>query len=352
MARPRIIIADTDVSYILPLQQKFIEEYFEKIDLEVISDPDYYEQLFGSPQKVDVLIVSEELYNTSIHRHDIGIVFLMTEQYEERQSDNPKVVPIYKYTNIKDIIHLIVGRSSELKSGLADGGKTTKIVLVYSACGGVGKTAVALGVSACLNAEFKKVLYMNAEHLQTFQVALSNISPIMSSDVYTKLANVPDDVYSEVKHFIRNEGFSYIPPFKAALISLGIPYYVYERIALSAKKTQEYDYIMIDADSCFDEEKTRLMDIADKVIVVTKQNKASAYASKMLVSNINEVNSDKYLFVCNDFVEDDTNYLISPDVISSFNVSDYIGHIPYHEQLAVRDLVKEKDLQKVAFLLL
>ena len=31
MARPRIIIADTDVNYILSLQLKFVEEFFEKI---------------------------------------------------------------------------------------------------------------------------------------------------------------------------------------------------------------------------------------------------------------------------------------------------------------------------------
>ena len=31
MARPRIIIADTDVNYILSLQLKFVEEFFEKM---------------------------------------------------------------------------------------------------------------------------------------------------------------------------------------------------------------------------------------------------------------------------------------------------------------------------------
>ena len=35
MAKPRIIIADTDISYIIPLQLKFAEDFFEKIDLEI-----------------------------------------------------------------------------------------------------------------------------------------------------------------------------------------------------------------------------------------------------------------------------------------------------------------------------
>ena len=83
MAKPRIIIADTDISYIIPLQLKFVEEFFEKIDIEIVTDKAYYEQLFATPQKADILIVSEELYDSSLQRHNIGNIFLMTEQYED-----------------------------------------------------------------------------------------------------------------------------------------------------------------------------------------------------------------------------------------------------------------------------
>ena len=311
MVKPRVIIADTDISYILSMQHKFIEACFEKIELEVISEPSYYEKLFGSseksdvqngsPQKADVLIVSEELYDVSIHRHDIETVFVMMEQDGGGQSGNPDIIPIFKYTNIESIFNLIIGRCSRLIDGSDATCKTTKVILVCSASGGVGKTTIALGISACLNAESKRVLYLNAERLQSFQMALFNTSPITSSEVYAKLVDASEDVYLEIRHFIRNEGFYYIPPFKAALMSLEIPYSVYGDIIVSAKRTQEYDYIVVDVDTVFDEEKTRLLDIADKVIIVTKQSKMSAYATKILIANINEANSDKYMYVCNDF---------------------------------------------------
>ena len=57
--KPRIIIVDTDINYIIHLQQKFIEEYFEEKELEVITDIDYYHKLFSSPQKADILILAE-----------------------------------------------------------------------------------------------------------------------------------------------------------------------------------------------------------------------------------------------------------------------------------------------------
>lgn len=36
MARPKVIIADEDASYIVPLQFKFVTDFFNKIDLEII----------------------------------------------------------------------------------------------------------------------------------------------------------------------------------------------------------------------------------------------------------------------------------------------------------------------------
>ena len=66
MSRPRIIIADTDVNYIQSLQLKFIEEFFEKIDLEIITEREYFDELFSVPQKAEILVVSEDLYESSL----------------------------------------------------------------------------------------------------------------------------------------------------------------------------------------------------------------------------------------------------------------------------------------------
>ena len=72
------------------------------------------------------------------------------------------------------------------------------------------------------------------------------------------LADPDIKIYAAIKHTIRNEMFSYLPPFRASLLSLGLEYSVYEKIALSAKNTGEYDFIVIDAENSFDENLTRL----------------------------------------------------------------------------------------------
>ena len=351
MEKPRIVIADTDISYIIPLQQKFVEEYFEKINLEIISDQTYYDRLFSSPQKVDILIISEELYTPDIKKHNIGNIFLMTEHCTEKQIDETNVSRIYKYTSIIEIFDAIINKSFIYLQSPNIGTKETQIIVVYSSCGGVGKTTVAFGISACLNRNFKRVLYMNASHLQSFQTMLSNSNPIIATDVYANLTT-GDNLYTKIKAAIRNEGFSYIPSFKAALMSLGMNYTIFKDIALLAKDSKDYDYIIIDTDTVLDEEKMQLIDIADKVIIVTKQNKSSVYATNVLVSNINGVNSEKYIFICNDFNKENENFLVSPSMINKFSVDDYIRHLSNYDYLQANDLANDNEFQKIAFLII
>ena len=163
MARPRIIIADTDVNYILSLQLKFVEEFFEKIDLEIITDRNYFENMFESPQRAEVLIVSEDLYDLSIQKHNIGNVFLMTEKNEEEQTADLNVTRIFKYTSIKEIFNEILGKTSDSLNVKNSGKKDPQIVVVTSASGGVGKTTTSINLSACLAEKGKKVLLIDMD---------------------------------------------------------------------------------------------------------------------------------------------------------------------------------------------
>ena len=352
MKKPRIIIADTDFNYIIPLQQKFFEELFEKIDLEIIDNPEYFKELFAVPQMADILIVSQELFDPSLQRHNISHIFLMTELEEEDNTSGRNITRLFKYTSIKEIFSEITGKAAETLNVKTVAKKETQVVLVYSASGGAGKTTIAMGVSACLTKNYKKVLYISADRLHTFQRMLENQTPVSAPEVYAKLTAARDSLYSDVKHVIRREAFFYFPPFRAALLSLGLQYSIYEKLAAAAKRTNEYDYIVIDADAPFDEEKARLLNLSDKVVLVTEQTNMSVFATNTLISNINGVNAEKYLFVCNNFDKDKYNALIAANVKRNFQITEYISHIGDYDQLKCEDLAKNPDIQKTAFLIL
>lgn len=351
MPKPKVIIADADASYINPLQLKFVEEFFEEIDLELITEETYFNELFSTPQKADALVVSEDFYDSTLQRHNIGCIFLMAEQQEEDQTDELKVNRIFKYTSIKEIFNEIIGKCEGLHSQDAKK-KECQIILVDSACGGTGKTTIALGISACLTKNYKRVLYINAGRLQTFQRVLNNQTPISSANVYAKLASPSDSIYEDIKHTIRKEQFSYLPPFKAAIMSLGIPYTAFEQIAISAKKSTDYDYIIVDADTVFDEAKARLIDIADKVMIITDQTEAAVYATNIFARNINGINSEKYCFVCNNFDKNKNNAIISPNITLNFSINDYVDHLDHYDNLRCEDYSESVGIQRTAFLVM
>lgn len=352
MARPRVIIADEDANYIVPLQFKFVTDFFNKIDLEIITDKAYFDEYFSKPQNAEILIVSDELYDSSLQRHNIQNIFVMMEQYDEGGTGDLNVTQLFKYTSIKEIFNEITGKSAGALNIAAVEKKETQIILVTSAAGGVGKTTVAMGVAACLAQNYKRVLYIEASRLQNFQWLLGNKTPITAPDVYSKLIKPDESLYLEIKHVIRKEAFSYLPPFKAALLSLGLEYSIFEKIIISAKKSGDYDFIVVDADVTFDEDKARLLDIADKVIVIVKQTLASVLSTNILVSNINGSSSDKYIFVCNDFKNEEDNALILSNISLEFSVSDYIEHFKNYTQMKPDILSKESSIQKTAFVIL
>lgn len=349
MNKPRIIIADSDEKYISPLQLKFVDEYFNKVNLEIITDKQYFEELFSTPQKVDILVISEEFYSETLHRHNINHIFMMTEHNEHGITEDLAVVRIFKYTSIKVIFNEIVGKSSAALQN-SEKLEECQTVLVYSASGGVGKTTLALGMSHCLTKSYKRVLYINAARLQYFQALLENQSAITAADFYSKLATADEHIYDQIEHVIRREVFHYLPPFKAPLMSLGLPYSIFETIIKSAKASKAYDYIIIDAESTFDEDKATLINLADKVIVVTKQDRISAYATNALVSNIDGVTSEKYIYVCNDFKKDRDNALVSSEI--HFTVNDYITHFENYDQMKCEDFSIDSGVQRISYLVL
>ena len=147
MPRPRVIIADEDSDYIIPLQLKFVKEFFNQIDLEIVTDRQYFLELFSKPQKAEILILSEGLYDSSLQKHNIGCIFVMTEQNEQSGTEELNIDKLYKYTSVKEIFNEIVGKSKGVFRLESDEKQETQIILVTSASGGTGKTKI--GRASC-----------------------------------------------------------------------------------------------------------------------------------------------------------------------------------------------------------
>lgn len=352
MASPKIIIVDSDINYVAPIQLKFIEEFFDKIQLEVITDKVYYDEYFSVPRKIDILILSEEFYDSTVKKHNIGHIFLMTEEQGDENTAELTVNKIYKYTSIKEIFNEISGKSNDILNIYAEKKNEPEIILIYSASGGSGKTTLATGICSCLTRNYKRALYINASYIHTFQRLLENAVPISSSEVYSSLIKRGQSIYNDIRHVIRKENFYYLPPFNNSLLSLGITYSLFGEFAKEAKDSGDYDYIVVDADSKYDEDTAELINSASKVIIVTNQSEASVYSTNILISNLNGINSEKYIFVCNDFNKERDNALISANMKPKFTVSEYVEHFEHYDNMRIKDFEKVSGIQKTAFLIM
>lgn len=350
MVKPRVIIVDTDLNYIVPIQVKFAKEYFEKIELEVITDAEIFRNKFSKPQSANVLIIADNLYDSSLQKHNIANIYLMSEQEENERLEGINVTTIYKYTNIKSIFSQIL-RDNLGSTDPYIHKDASRLILVTSACGGTGKTTLALAACQCLAMIGKTALYINADYLQSFQYRLADRSPLSDLYTYTNSTDLNNSIYDSIRPLIRKEGYYYIPPFKADIMSVGLDYSIYEKLAEDAKASNEYDYVIVDAVNTFDEVNARLMKDADKVIIVTKQNPQAAFATKRLISNINGISSDKYILVCNDFKQTSENALLQTEFTSKFAVNEYIEHISDCDSMTISEIAKLSAFQKIALLI-
>mgnify|MGYP003178808683 CR=1 FL=1 len=82
MSKPLIVIADMDTAYLAELENKFLVELGDRAELEIISDPEYFEQFFSNPVTAEIVAVktgySESVYfirtsGTGQNRRIIGI---------------------------------------------------------------------------------------------------------------------------------------------------------------------------------------------------------------------------------------------------------------------------------------
>ena len=103
---------EEDFSYAAPLQAKFIYEFLDTIELEVITEAEIAKKFFDELQKADVLIVSKEWYVSDMNRHDIKHIFIMSEEQQDEMEVEERCHVIYKYTNIKGIFLEIVGKAN------------------------------------------------------------------------------------------------------------------------------------------------------------------------------------------------------------------------------------------------
>lgn len=349
MSRQRIVLADYDANYLIPLEEKLTEELFGQVDLEIITDKNYFEAFFSTPKTVDTLIVSEALYSSELLRHNISNIFILSEDSGEETASSDNLTKIFKYSSTKEIFNQIVYKNKDiLNSQIAH--KETRVIVVSSAIGGCGKTTVAMALSLSLARNHKRVLFISLDAMQGFSYYLNNKSA-MPGNFGTDASVSDDKLYDSILPYIRKESFCYLPPFSHNIYMVGLNYSFYERMVKAACESKEYDYIVVDTNLEFDDARASLIQMADKVILIVLQDLYSTAKTEYMIQNIECQNTDKFIFVCNRFRRDINNDYLNSTIGQQFLVSEYIDELPYFSNNSIDDFADLNGIKNMGYIL-
>lgn len=349
MASIKILLVDLDEMYLMPLERKFIDEFENKAELYVITDINYLNEFFSVPQKFDIMIMNETLYDERFDRHNISNVFLLTEQVpnylETGRLDNNR---IYKYTSVKEIFNEVINRSSTRMAEALEQTHETKVIMIYSPIGGIGKTTIATGLCAALKKSHKDVLYMNTDSLQDFGYIMKK-PYVLTGGTDKPVSMNRDHIYEMVKPQISKELFDILPPFERALSSLNIKENNYQHLIQCIKQSNDYDFIVVDSTSNFTEETARLMGSSNYIVIIVGQDKNSAFKINCLLKNIDCSDQKKFIFVCNKYRSDMENSIMTETFETSFHISEYVNEMKYDDANEIESVGNHQGIHKLAF---
>jgi ATPase involved in chromosome partitioning-like protein len=342
MPNIKILIADGDEKYIMALERRFIDSYNKQCELYIITEQEYLDRLFSFPQSFDIMIINEEMYNPEFVKHEIANIFVLTERKEDASEESEiNVSKIYKYGSAKEIYNEIVSNLSS-ESVASSIKKGTEIISIYSPSGGSGKTTLAFGLCASLSKKYKKVLYMGIDALQSFGSFMKSPSYIQSG--FEKLMKSKSDyIVSIAESIIKDELFSIIPPFQKSLAAMDIGCGEYMYLAEKLKESGKFDYIVIDGDSEFCSDISKIMSISDKVIILADYSRIGLYKLDKLLENIDCSDESKFTMVCGKYkessdLENNSRFSISIPFIDNaddFNYEQCL-EMPEFDKLALR----------------
>ena len=347
MAAVHLMLADKDRGYLVPLVRKFIDGIGINADIEAATDQAYLESFFETPKSLDILVIQEEMYRDEFSRHNIGDIFLLTEN----EDDAPPAAAhrIYKYTDADTVYKQVVNNLSGTTSASIRRQGETRIIYVYSPSGGSGKTTVAAGICRVLSECRQRTLFVGMDALQSFGWIMDE-EETLPGGVERQLISNSGFVYNMVKPYLKEQGFFVLPPFSRILSSLNIREESYVQLLETTVVSRDFDYIVVDGTSGFSLTTSKLMGMSQYVLILATQDGVSGYKTERLLENLDLSDRRRFVFACNKYEKD------KPDMFGRLAGEKGItlsGHIPKVDVggfLKPGQAAAVPELQKVAYM--
>ena len=334
MRGTNLVIADRDIEYI-ELFKRYVREteYDKKFAIKSFSTKENLEQYLHSETMTEILLIDIQLLSDNLLFNNVNTTILLSEK--DIIDKEWKYPLVYKYQPLNKLLSQVLGLFLETKeeSKKINNDYKTKVLSIYSATGGSGKTTLAVNTAKRLSLKGNKVFYLNLGLITSEEIFFSNSGTYDFSKILYYLKNNPKQVVSKIemlKKYDVETKADYIESFVNANEIFDLRIEDVKLLIESIKLLDIYNYIIIDLEVSLQEYVIGALKESDYIIWLILDDIQSIHKTtvtmnilKNLLNENYEVLAKKIVFIHNKHLETDIGNNFSGIGIDLF------GYLPY-----------------------
>jgi len=298
LAKLNLVIADLDESYAKGLAEYINSNHSTTFLVSCFTKADSFTGYMSEQPSVDVLLISPEFYDLSIWYPLINLKAVLSQGVLCREYSGFQVINKYSTGEklISEVIHMY-SKLNPLELRFSQHSRNAELIGVYSPAGGTGKTTIATALSMQCMELGKRSFYLNLESIQSTGVFFNSDSKRNLSYVFYYLKEKSKNLSFKmdgIKSTEADSGVHYFNPPESSAEYEEINTHELEQLIKGIKGMGCYDFIFIDMSNTFDTKNYRIMDLCDRIVLVTLQEPISVYKNKVLFNELVKLsNTDK-----------------------------------------------------------
>lgn len=334
MAKINIVIADSDELYLNMLSNYLIEKNSQFDVCSFSAEESFVKYISDRNNKIDIVLFAENFLCDGIFTSDVKVKVILSDG-TFIETKGFEIVNKYQKAEklINDILMIYADKTGRVEA-VSKGNKNTKIVGVYSPVGGSGKTTLALSLSNAISSMGMKVLYFNAEKINS-TIGVLDVAPTGNlSDVFlavkTKGANIGLKIIAN-KYTDPKTQINYINPPDSAMEFNELTIDDFKKLIKEVDALSEFDVVIVDMASEYTNTKIEIMSDFDVILTpftadTLSINKIKQYLNEFkLHSDLSEIFA-KTTLIAN---KTDANSMSQINCSGILEIKQLVANIPF-----------------------
>lgn len=267
MVKRTMVLADHDKLYLKQLSNYFMEKA-PQLELYLFTDETLLAEYLAKSQHVDILAVDDSFARLpEAAKIESGAKIVLSAA----MSPVDGFETIKKYQKTETLLNEILLKYAE-GTGCAEvitGRSSTRTAAFYSPAGGTGKTVLALGMAAACARAGLRTFYLNLESVDSVKDVLGR-TPGNLSDIFLALKTKGMNAGVKLASYTGMEptaGFYYLSGVDSISEYDEVTGADFTGLLDTMKSLAEYDVMILDLDSGFNEKIKTILDQADMIFV-------------------------------------------------------------------------------------